>query len=106
MLQRSPGVLTGLLAVLAVAGCGESPYRTSNLQEIKAVGMSVFITHARSEAEARPLADDYCRTQGRTARFKGVMQYRTKREISKGASFECHQEATSPAQAEAGYNSG
>lgn len=86
MLQRS---LTGLLAVLAVAGCGESPYRTSNPQEIKAAGMSVVITHARSEAEARPLADDYCRTQGRTASFKGVMQYRTRRETSKAASFEC-----------------
>ena len=75
--------------MLAISACAEGPYRTSNLQAVKGDGASVVISHARNEAEGRPLAEDYCRTQGRTARFKGVMQYRTRRETSKAASFEC-----------------
>ena len=90
MLQRPHRVLAGLLVTLAVAACAESPYRTSNLQEVKGDGASVVITHARNEADGRPLAEDYCRTHGGAARFKGMMQYRTKREITKGASFECY----------------
>jgi hypothetical protein len=52
--------------------------------------MSVAITHAKSEAEARPLAEDYCRAHGGDAHFKGMMQYRTRRETSKVAAFECY----------------
>lgn len=78
---------------LAVTACAESPYRTSNLQEVKGDGASVIITHARNEADGRRLAEDYCRLQGGGARFKGMMQYRTRREITKGASFECYGEA-------------
>jgi len=89
MPQHSHSVIAGLLMALVVGACVESPYRTSNLQEVKADGMSVVITHARSEAEARPLAEDYCRPRGGAARFKGMVQYRTRREISKVASFEC-----------------
>lgn len=80
--------------MLAAGACAESPYRTSNLQEVKGDGASVVITHSRNEAEGRPLAEDYCRTHGGAARFKGVMPYRTKREITKGASFDCYGEAT------------
>lgn len=79
--------------MLAVGACAESQYRASKLQEVKGSGATVVITHTRNEAEARPLAEDYCRTHGGAARFKGMMQYRTKREISKGASFECYGEA-------------
>jgi hypothetical protein len=80
--------------MLAVVACAGSRYRTSNLQEVKGDGASVVISHARNEAEGRPLAQDYCRTHGGGTRFKGMMQYRTKREITKGASFECYGEAT------------
>jgi hypothetical protein len=90
MLQRSYGVIAGLLMALAVGACATSPYRLSNLQEVKADGMSVVITHARNEAEARPLAEDYCRTHGGAADFKGMVQYRTRRETSKVAAFECY----------------
>jgi hypothetical protein len=90
MLQRFHSVIAGLLAVQVVGACVESPYRASNLQEVKGDGMSVMITHARSEAEARPLAEDYCRTHGGAAHFKGMVQYRTRREISKVAAFECY----------------
>ena len=90
MLRPSPRVIAGLLVALAAGACAESPYRTSNLQEVKADGMSVVITHARSEAEGRPLAEDYCRTHGGRAHFKGMVQYRTQREISKVAAFECY----------------
>jgi hypothetical protein len=83
-------VIAGLLVAVVVGACAESPYRASNLQEVKGDGMSVVITHARSEAEARPLADDYCRTHGGAAHFKGMVRYRTRREISKVASFECY----------------
>jgi hypothetical protein len=83
-------VIAGLLAALAIGACAESPYRASNLQEVKGDGMSVVITHAASEAEARPLAEDYCRTHGGAARFKGIVQYRTRRVTSKVASFECY----------------
>lgn len=77
MLQRSHSVIAGLLATLAVGACAESPYRTSNLQEVKGEGPSVVVTHARSEAEARPLAEDYCKTHGGAARFRGMMQCST-----------------------------
>jgi hypothetical protein len=78
-----------LLALLAGA-CADNPYRTSNRQEVKGEGMSVVITGARTEAEGRPLADDYCRTHGGgAAEFKGMVQYRALRTISKVASFEC-----------------
>ena len=90
MLHHSHSVIAGLLIALAVGACAESPYRTSNLQEVKADGTSVVITHARNEAEGRPLAEDYCRTHGGTAQFKGMVQYRTKRETSKVAAFECY----------------
>jgi hypothetical protein len=86
----SHSVIAGLLVAVAVGACAESPYRASNLQEVKGDGMSVVITHSRSEAEARPLADDYCRTHGGAAHFKGMVRYRTRREISKVASFECY----------------
>ena len=76
--------------MLAAGACAESPYRTSNLQEVKADGTSVVITHARTEAEGRPLAEDYCRTHGGAARFRGMVQYRTRRDTSKVAAFECH----------------
>jgi hypothetical protein len=62
-------------------------------QRVNPDGLSVMITGAKSEAEARPLADDYCHTLGRTAHFKGMMQYRARREASKAASFECLPEA-------------
>jgi hypothetical protein len=90
MLWPSLRVIAGLLVVLAAGACAESPYRTSNLQEVKADGTSVVITHARSEAEGRPLAEDYCHTHGGVAQFKGMVQYRTKRETSKVAAFECY----------------
>jgi hypothetical protein len=93
MLQSPHRAIAGLLVMLTLAACAESPYRTSNLQEVKGDGASIVITHARNEADGRPLADDYCRTHGGTARFKGMMQYRTKREITKGASFECYSAA-------------
>jgi hypothetical protein len=98
MLQRSHSVIAGLLVALAVGACTESPYRASNLQEVKGDGMSVVVTHARSEAEARPLAEDYCKTHGGAARFMGMKQYRTRREILKVASFECLPEATPQTQ--------
>ena len=94
MLQRSHSVIAGLLVALAVGACTESPYRASNLQEVKGDGLSVVVTHARSEAEARPLAEDYCNTYGGAARFVGMKQYRTRRETSKVAAFECYDRAT------------
>ena len=90
MLQRFPSVIAGLLTALVVGACAESPYRASDLQEVKGDGPSVVITHARSEAEARPLAEDYCRTHGGDAHFTGMMQYRTRRETSKVAAFDCY----------------
>ena len=63
--------------------------------------MSVVITHARSEAEGRPLAEGYCHARGAAPYFKGIMQYRTRREILKVASFECLPEVTPQAQAAA-----
>jgi hypothetical protein len=90
MLQHLHRVVAGLLVALAVGACAESPYRASNYQEVKGDGPSVVITHARSETEGRPLADDYCRAQGAAARFKGLVQYRTKRDTAKGASFDCY----------------
>ena len=82
-------VLQATLLMLELAACVDSPYHTSNRQEVKGDGMSVLITHARSEAEGRLLADDYCHGQGGAAHFKGIVQYHTRREISKAASFEC-----------------
>jgi hypothetical protein len=90
MLRPSHRVIAGLLVVLAAGACAESPYRTSNLQEVKGDGPSVVITHSRNEAEGRPLAEDYCRTHGGGAHFKGMVQYRTKRETAKVAAFECY----------------
>jgi hypothetical protein len=77
------------LVTLALTACVDSPYRTSNRQEVKGDGMSVVITGSHNEAEARPLADEYCRAHGGAARFKGIVQYHTRRETSKVASFEC-----------------
>jgi hypothetical protein len=94
MLQRSHGVIAGLLMMLAAGACAESPYRTSNLQEVKVDGASVVITHARNEAEGRPLAEDYCRTHGGGTQFKGIVQYRTKRETAKVAAFECYERSS------------
>src|SRR5215471_21185419 len=82
-------LILATLLTLALAACVDSPYRTSNRQEIKGDGMSVLITHARNEAEGRPLADDYCHGQGGAAHFKGIVQYHTRRDTSKAASFEC-----------------
>lgn len=96
MLQGFYGIATrvGLLfAALAVGACADDPQRTSSRKDLKADGMSVMITGARSETEARPLADDYCRANGRTAYFKGMMQYHARRKTSKAASFECRPEA-------------
>ena len=90
----SHSVIAGLFVVLAVGACAESPYRASNLQEVKGDGTSVVITHARSEAEGRPLAEDYCRTHGGAAEFKGMVRYRSRRETSKVASFECYERAS------------
>lgn len=94
MLQRSHSVIAGLLVTLAVGACAESPYRASNLQEVKGNGTSVVITHTRSEVEVRPLAEDYCRTHGCDAHFRGMMQYRTRRDTSKVAAFECYDRAS------------
>jgi hypothetical protein len=85
----APSLVLATLLTLALAACADSPYRTSNRQEVKGDGMSVMITHARNEAEGRPLADDYCHAQGGAAHFKGIVQYHTRRETSKAASFEC-----------------
>lgn len=95
MLHHSHGFTASLLLALAVAACVESPYRASNYQEVKGDSSSVIVTHTRNEAEGRPLAEDYCRAQGAAARFKGIVQYRTKRETTKGASFECYEPSAS-----------
>jgi len=94
MLQRSHSVIAGLLVVLAAGACADNPYRASNLQEVKGDGLSVVITHARSEAEARPLAENYCSTHGGAAHFVGMRQYRTRRDTSRVAAFECHDRAS------------
>lgn len=94
MLQHFHSVIAGLLVVLAAGACVESPYRASNLQEVKGDGPSVVVTHARNEAEARPLADGYCRAQGTAAYFTGMVRYRTRREVLKAASFKCEPDAT------------
>src|SRR5262245_28681360 len=91
MLHHFHVFIAGLLMALAVGACVESPYRASNYQEVKGDSTSVIVTHTRNEAEGRPLAEDYCRAQGAAARFRGIVQYRTKRETTKGASFECYQ---------------
>lgn len=78
-----------VLAALALGACADNPYRTSNRQEVKGEGNAIVVTNSRTEAEARPLAEEYCRTHGGTAQFKGMVQYRTRRETSKVASFEC-----------------
>lgn len=87
--RAPPSLLLATLYVLALTACVDSPYRTSNRQEVKGDGLSVVITHARNEAEGRSLADDYCHAQGGAAHFKGIVQYHTRRETSKAASFEC-----------------
>ncbi len=83
------GVLGATLLTLALTACVDSPYHTSNRQEVKGDGTTVLITHARNEAEGRPLADDYCHGQGGAAHFKGIVQYHARRGTSKAASFEC-----------------
>ena len=93
-MQCSHSVIAVLLAALAAGACTESPYRASNLQEVKGDGPSVVVTHARSEAEARPLAEDYCNTHGGAARFVGMKQYRTRRETSRVAAFEGYDRAS------------
>ena len=100
MLQRSHSVITSLLVALAVGACAESPYRASNLQEVKGDGMSVVITHARSEAEARPLAErllPYARRQ--LPAFQGHDAVPDPAGFLKVAAFECLPEATPQAQA-------
>jgi hypothetical protein len=91
-----------LLMVLALSACANNPYRASNRQEVKGDGLSVVITGSRSDAEARPLADDYCHVRGAAAHFKGIVQYRTRREILRGASFDCLPETHPPPQAAGG----
>ena len=78
-----------LLIMVTIGACADSPYRTSNRQEVKGDGLSVVITRARNEAEGRPLAEDYCRAQGGAAHFRGMIRYHTRREVSKVASFDC-----------------
>ncbi len=95
MLQYAHNFIAGLLAALSLGACSASPYRGSNLQEAKGDGASVVITHARNESEARPLADGYCSTLGSAARFTGMVQYRTRREVLKAASFKCEPQAAS-----------
>lgn len=95
MLHHSHSVIAGLFVAVAVGACVQSPYRASNYQEVKGDSASVIVTHTHNEAEGRPLAEDYCRAHGAAARFKGIVQYRTKRETTKAASFDCYQLPTS-----------
>jgi hypothetical protein len=88
-MRRSCTAVAAVLLVPALGACADNPYRTSNRQEVKGDAMSVVITNARTETDARPLADDYCRVHGGVAQFKGIVQYRTRREVAKVASFEC-----------------
>src|SRR5262245_53595362 len=88
-----------VLVALALGACADNPYRTSNRQEVKGEGTPIVVTNSRTEAEARPLAEEYCRTHGGAAHFKGMVQYRTRRETSKVASFECLTNAARGAQA-------
>ena len=90
MMQRCHSVIANLLAAVVVGACTDSPHRASNLPEVKTDGLSVVITGVHNEAEARPLAEDYCRSHGGAARFIGMVRYRTRRETSKVASFECY----------------
>lgn len=89
--QRTPpSLLLATLLALVLAACVDSPYRTSNRQEAKGDGTSVVITGSHNEAEARSLAEDYCRAHGGAAHFKGMVQYHMRRETAKVASFDCH----------------
>jgi len=89
MQRWSSSLLLSTLLPLALAACVDSPYRTSNRQEVKGDGRSVMITGSHNEAEARPLAEDYCRAHGGAAHFKGIVQYHTRRETLKAAAFDC-----------------
>jgi hypothetical protein len=94
MLPCSPTVIASLFVALAAGAGVESPYRTSNLQEVKGDGMSAVITHARSEAEGRALAEGYCHAHGGAARLMGIVQYRTKRETSKVVAFDRYERSS------------
>jgi hypothetical protein len=89
-----------LLLGLALGACSvaeENPYHASNQQRVLGDGASVLITQVKSQSEAQPFADDYCRRYGGAARFKGMMQHRVHRTVLEAASFECVQASSSQA---------
>jgi len=81
--------LAAALPLWACSPVDQNPYRGSNPQRAVGEGMSVYVTHARSEADARPFAESYCHKLGREARFNRIIQYHARRTVSDSASFDC-----------------
>jgi hypothetical protein len=91
-LAKSVSGLMALAASLPLWACSPidtNPYRGSNQQRVVGDGMSVSVTHVKSEEDARPFAESYCHKYGREAHFIHMIQYHTRRSVSDSASFDC-----------------
>ena len=93
LLPKGSRAIVPVVAALALAGCAQdtSPYRTSNINRVIPEGNAVTITHASSEADARPLAEGYCSKLDKAAHFERIVSFRPAhaRTSSNSAVFIC-----------------
>ena len=82
-------LLAALLSLPACTDSGDNPYHASNSPRIVGDGLSVVIVRVKTEEEAKPFADQYCKHYGRAAQFKEMMRYRYSRTTANSASFDC-----------------
>jgi hypothetical protein len=67
----------------------QNVYRSSNQQRTIGEGLSVRISNVATEAEALPLADEYCKDRGRMARFNRMEMVSYHHVASNSALFSC-----------------
>jgi hypothetical protein len=85
-------LMIGLSVSVWLGACtpGEANvYRSSNQQRTIGHGLSVSITSAANEAEARSFADEYCKARGRMAHFDRMEMLTYHSVASQSALYDC-----------------
>jgi hypothetical protein len=82
----------GLALLCCLTACSQAEgnvYRSSNQPRTIGNGLSVTVTNVTSEAEAVPIADQYCKAQGKAALFNKMVMLTYHHVSSNSASFDC-----------------
>lgn len=84
-------IVSNALALSLIGACSgpEHVHHASHEHRVVAEGSSVTVTNVSDDAHALPIAEEYCRSLGKTAVFTKMSQHVYRRSRSTSAEFSC-----------------